>query len=176
MSFHVDNFTSNTTPLGPVKGALSSILSPWATFDKVFTSIVGYSANEFKFVYGRTPFSTFSETSIMVVLYLVVVFGGRELMRNRKPLELNTLFKIHNLFLSLLSGALLVLFIEQLAPSLWREGLYQNICGAAGLTQPLILLYYVSRQLFIPMSIVRLTAECRSTISPSIMSSSTPSF
>ncbi|KAF6843571.1 elongation of fatty acids protein 1 [Colletotrichum musicola] len=144
MSFHVDNFTSNTSPLGPVKCASSSILSPWTTFDKVFTSIVGYSANGFEFVYGRKPFSTLSETSIMVVLYLIVIFGGREVMRYRKPLELNTLFKIHNLFLSLLRGALLVLFIEQLVPSLWREGLYQNICGAAGWTQPLILLYYIN--------------------------------
>lgn len=144
MSFHVDNFTSNTSPVGPVKGASPFIFSPWTTFNKVFTSMVGYSANDFEFVYGRTPFSTLSETSIMVMLYLMAIFGGRELMRNRKPMELNTLFKIHNLFLSLLSGALLVLFIEQLVPSLWREGLYQNICGAAGWTQPLILLYYVS--------------------------------
>ncbi|KAF6838550.1 elongation of fatty acids protein 1 [Colletotrichum plurivorum] len=144
MSFHVDNFTSNTSPLGPVKDASTSILSPWTTFDKVFTSMVGYSANDFEFVYGRKPLSTLSETSIMVMLYLIVIFGGRELMRNRKPMELNALFKIHNLFLSLLSGALLVLFIEQLVPSLWREGLYQNICGDAGWTQPLILLYYIN--------------------------------
>ncbi|OLN86790.1 putative elongation of fatty acids protein 1 [Colletotrichum chlorophyti] len=139
-----DNFTFHSNPLVAVKQAPTSLLSPWRTFDKVFTSIVGYSANEFEFVYGRTPFSTLTEAMTMVVLYLVVIFGGREVMRNRKPLELNTLFKIHNLFLSLLSGALLVLFIEQLVPSLWRGGLYENICGASGWTQPLVLLYYVN--------------------------------
>ncbi|GKT64847.1 fatty acid elongase [Colletotrichum tofieldiae] len=80
----------------------------------------------------------------MVVLYLVVIFGGREVMRSRKPMELNTLFKIHNLFLSLLSAALLVLFIEQVVPSLWRGGLYENICGVSGWTQSLVLLYYIN--------------------------------
>ncbi|KAK1636267.1 GNS1/SUR4 family protein [Colletotrichum phormii] len=124
--------------------ASAALLSPWRTFDKLSTSVMGYSANEFDFVYGRTPFSTFTEAMTMVVLYLVVVFGGREIMRNRKPLELNTLFKIHNFFLSLLSGALLVLFVEQIAPSLWQKGIYENICGPSGWTQPLVVLYYIN--------------------------------
>ncbi|GKT41659.1 elongation of fatty acids protein 2 [Colletotrichum spaethianum] len=141
-----DNFTSNNTnsPLTVGRETPASALSPWKTFDKIFTSVMGYPAKDFEFVQGRTPFSTFSGAMAMVVLYLVVIFGGREVMRNRKPMELNTLFKIHNLFLSLLSGALLVLFIEQLVPSLWRGGLYENICGASGWTQPLVLLYYIN--------------------------------
>jgi fatty acid elongase 3 len=46
--------------------------------------------------------------------------------------------------LTAVSGALLVLFAEQLIPTLWRHGLYENICGASGWTQPLTVLYYVS--------------------------------
>ncbi|KAK1963076.1 GNS1/SUR4 family protein [Colletotrichum sublineola] len=122
----------------------ASPFSPWKTFNKAFTSVMGYPAEDFEFVPGRTPFSTTGEAVGMAVLYLVVIFGGREVMRNRKPVELNTLFKAHNLFLSLLSGALLVLFVEQLVPSLWRGGLYENICGASGWTQPLVLLYYIN--------------------------------
>ncbi|KAK1993355.1 GNS1/SUR4 family protein [Colletotrichum falcatum] len=141
-----DNFTTGNTTFPSAMGrqVSASSLSPWNTFDKVFTSIMGYPAEDFEFVRGRTPFSTMGEAVGMAVLYLVVIFGGREVMRNRKPVELNTLFKIHNLFLSLLSGALLVLFVEQLVPSLWRGGLYENICGASGWTQPLVLLYYVN--------------------------------
>ncbi|CCF34310.1 GNS1/SUR4 family protein [Colletotrichum higginsianum] len=143
-----ENYTSNHTfsPLNAGRETPSSLFSPWKTFDKVFTSVMGYPTKDFEFVPGHTPFSTFSGTMAMVVLYLVVIFGGREVMRNRKPLELNALFKIHNLFLSLLSGALLVLFVEQIVPSLWRGGLYENICGQSGWTQPLVLLYYVSFQ------------------------------
>ncbi|KAK1988606.1 GNS1/SUR4 family protein [Colletotrichum cereale] len=141
-----DNFTTgNTTfPLAVGRQASASALSPWKMFDKAFTSVMGYPAEDFEFVQGQTPFSTLGEAVGMAVLYLVVIFGGREVMRNRKPMELNTLFKIHNLFLSLLSGALLVLFVEQLVPSLWRGGLYENICGVSGWTQPLVLLYYIN--------------------------------
>lgn len=80
----------------------------------------------------------------MIVLYLVVVFGGREIMRNREPYKLNALFMAHNFMLTSVSGLLLVLFAEQLIPSLWKYGLYDNICGASGWTQPLLVLYYVS--------------------------------
>ncbi|KDN65903.1 putative GNS1/SUR4 family protein [Colletotrichum sublineola] len=141
-----DNFTTgnNTFPLTMGRQVAASPFSPWKTFNKAFTSVMGYPAEDFEFVPGRTPFSTTGEAVGMAVLYLVVIFGGREVMRNRKPVELNTLFKAHNLFLSLLSGALLVLFVEQLVPSLWRGGLYENICGASGWTQPLVLLYYIN--------------------------------
>lgn len=105
---------------------------------------MGYHANEFQFKEGITPMSTLGETVAMIVLYLIVIFGGREFMRNREPLKLNGLFKAHNLFLTVLSGSLLVLFIGQLAPTIWKHGVYQNICGADGWTNELVTLYYVS--------------------------------
>ncbi|KAK8061444.1 hypothetical protein PG994_007810 [Apiospora phragmitis] len=119
-------------------------LAPWKAFDQVWTSVMGYRADEFRFVEGKSAFSTWPEVVGTIVLYVTVVFGGREFMRNRQPLKLNGLFKIHNLFLTLLSGGLLVLFIEQLAPQLWRDGLYENICGADGWTKPLVTLYYLN--------------------------------
>ncbi|KAF9876720.1 fatty acid elongase [Colletotrichum karsti] len=140
----LDNLTFKSHPFAVVREAPSIIFSPWRTFDKVFTSLAGYPTSEFEFVYGHTPLSTLTETLVMVALYLIIIFGGREMMRDRKPMKLNTLFKIHNLFLSLLSGALLVLFIEQVAPSLWQNGLYRSICTGAGWTQPLVVLYYVN--------------------------------
>jgi hypothetical protein len=88
--------------------------------------------------------STLTETVAMIFLYLVVIFGGREFMRNRPALKLNGLFMAHNFFLTAISGGLLVLFTQQLIPSLWRHGLYENICGADGWTQQLVVLYYVS--------------------------------
>lgn len=80
----------------------------------------------------------------MIALYIVVIFGGREFMRNRPAYKLNGLFMAHNFCLTAISGVLLVLFAEQLIPTLWRHGLYENICGALGWTPPLVVLYYVS--------------------------------
>ncbi|CAJ2500198.1 Uu.00g030510.m01.CDS01 [Anthostomella pinea] len=136
MSF--DSFHSHKASPGIIP------IAPWQAFNKAWTAVKGYPADEFKFVEGVTPMSTLTETVIIIALYVVVVFGGREFMRNREPLKLNGLFKAHNLLLTLLSGGLLVLFIEQLAPTIWKNGLYNNICGGDGWTKPLVTLYYLN--------------------------------
>jgi fatty acid elongase 3 len=117
----------------------------WPIFDKAFEAVVGYPASEFKFVEGVTPMSTFKETAIALVAYYIIIFGGRELMKNRPAFKLNTLFMIHNFYLTAISATLLALFIEQLLPTLYRHGLFFTICDhQGGWTQPLIVLYYVS--------------------------------
>jgi len=58
-------------------------------------------------------------------------------------MRLNGLFMVHNFCLTATSGALLALFAQQLIPSLWKDDLYENICGADGWTRPLVVLYYV---------------------------------
>lgn len=68
-------------------------------------------------------------------------------MQTRKPLSLNGPFMAHNFMLTVVSAALLVLFAEQLLPTLWKYGLYENICGKSGWTRRLVVLYYVSRNI-----------------------------
>lgn len=117
----------------------------WPIFDKVFSAVVGYSANDFEFVPGKTPMSTLKETSIFVVIYYAIIFGGREWMRNREPFKFKTLFLIHNFYLTAISAILLALFIEQLLPTVVRGGIFHAICHhEGGWTQPLVVLYYVS--------------------------------
>jgi hypothetical protein len=125
-------------------GKVYSPLGAWSALDMAWTSALGYRADEFRFVVNSTPLSTLWETSAIIFVYLIVVFGGRQILRNRKPLAWNGLFKLHNLFLTIVSGALLVLFLEQVVPTLLRDGFYENICGADGWTPPLVTLYYVS--------------------------------
>jgi fatty acid elongase 3 len=121
----------------------------WPIFDKLWTACVGYSANEFEFVPFETPMSTLKSTSIFIVIYYIIIFGGREVMRNREPFKLKTLFLIHNLILTVVSAALLALFIEQLFPTVVRGGIFHAICHAdGGWTQPLVVLYYVGEHLF----------------------------
>lgn len=117
----------------------------WPIFDKAFEVVMGYPASQFEFVRGSTPMSTIEETGVLLVAYYVIIFGGREFMKSRPALKLNTLFMIHNLYLTLISGTLLALFIEQLLPTIWRHGIFYAICDyRGGWTQPLIVIYYVS--------------------------------
>ncbi|ROT43107.1 GNS1/SUR4 membrane protein [Sodiomyces alkalinus F11] len=117
----------------------------WPLFDKAWTAVTGYPISEFEFVQGKTPMSTLKETSIFIVLYYAVIFGGREWMRNREPYKLKGLFLIHNLYLTAISGILLALFIEQLLATVVRGGIFHAIChGEGGWTQPLVVLYYLN--------------------------------
>lgn len=117
----------------------------WPIFDKAWTAIVGYPVGDFKFTAGETPMSTLKETGIFVAVYYAVIFGGRELMRNRQPFKLQSLFLIHNFYLTAISAALLALFIEQLLPTVVRGGIFHAICDhSGGWTQPLVVLYYLN--------------------------------
>ncbi len=116
----------------------------WPYFNKAFEAVVGYPTDDFRFKPGSTPMSTLNETSVFIVVYYLIIFGGRELMRNREPFKLKTLFLIHNFYLTAISGVLLVLFIEELLPTVVRRGIFHAICDTAGgWTQPLVVLYYV---------------------------------
>jgi GNS1/SUR4 family len=116
----------------------------WPIFDKAFSAVVGCSPEEFRFVEGSTPLSTFKETAAVLISYYVIVFGGREIMKHFPAQKLNGLFMIHNLYLTVISGILLSLFIEQLVPTLWRNGLFFAICNHdGGWTKQLVVLYYV---------------------------------
>lgn len=80
----------------------------------------------------------------MLITYYVVVLAGRELMKNRKPFKLTTLFMMHNLGLTIMSAIMLILFIEQLVPTVWRRGIFFAICDhRGGWTRELVVLYYV---------------------------------
>ena len=117
-------------------------VDPWSLFEKAWTAIIGYPPKGFTFTQGVTPMSTFKETAVFISTYYLVIFGGRELMRNRAAFNLNDLFKIHNFYLTAISGGLLLLFGQQLIPALWRNGLYDGVCG--GWSQNLLVLYYLN--------------------------------
>lgn len=116
----------------------------WPIFDQLFSSVQGYAPQDFRFVGGETPLSTFKATATTLITYYIIVLGGRELMRMRPAFKLNGLFMIHNFYLTVISGSLLALFIEQLVPTLWRNGVFFAICNhKGGWTNELVILYYV---------------------------------
>ena len=104
---------------------------------------MGYPADKLDITPGATPMLTLTGTAAVLVFYYLIVLGGRELMRTRPAFKLNDLFLIHNFYLTAISGGLLVLFVEQLAPTIWKHGIFFTICDAGGWTGPLVTLYYV---------------------------------
>ena len=116
----------------------------WPIFSKCYSSIFGYPPQNFRFRGGVTVGSTLTETVIALVAYYIIVFGGRELMKKREPFVINGPFMVHNLYLTIISGGLLALFIEQLLPEVIRNGIFHAICSAdGGWTDKLVILYYV---------------------------------
>lgn len=117
----------------------------WPVFGKFWSALFGYPPENFQFKVGETHMSTLKETVIALAAYYIIIFGGRELMRHRKPFVLNGPFMVHNLYLTIISGGMLALFVEQLLPTLWRGGVFNAICSyQGGWTKPLVTLYYVS--------------------------------
>ncbi|KAL2889323.1 elongation of fatty acids protein 3 [Ceratocystis lukuohia] len=117
----------------------------WPIFDKCWELTMGYPREAFRFVPSVTPMSTLKETGIFVVIYYIVIFGGRELMRGRDAFKLKTLFLIHNFILTAVSAILLALYIEELLPTVVRHGIFYAICDHnGGWTQKLVVLYYLT--------------------------------
>lgn len=119
-------------------------VAPWTVLDKLSSLLIGYSISDFQFVVGKTPFSTLRESILTIMLYYVVILGGRRLMQSHRAFRVNQLFVLHNFCLTFISGALLALFAEQLAPALWERGFLDTICGEGGWTPSLVLLYYLN--------------------------------
>lgn len=116
----------------------------WPIFAQAFQQVRGYKPEQFRFVPGHTPMASMTETAVTLISYYIIIFGGREIMRDRQPLKLNGLFKIHNFYLTAISGILLALYLEQLIPTLVRRGVFYAICDYnGGWTPQLVVLYYV---------------------------------
>ncbi|KAI9758559.1 MAG: hypothetical protein M4579_002994 [Chaenotheca gracillima] len=117
----------------------------WPVTDGIVTASTGHHLKEMQFKAHETPMATITETAGVLVLYYAAVFGGNRFMKNRAPMDLNKLVMFHNLFLTLASGVLLALFLEQLVPTVARKGCFYAICNAnGGWTKSLSALYYLN--------------------------------
>lgn len=147
----MEAFTSLATDLvKSIDVQIPSISRPfgvhlWPIFDVFYKHVTGQSATDFNFVYGETPLGTLRSAGSMIVAYYAIIFGGRAIMTNYPAFKLQRLFQFHNLMLTLISGALLALFIEELVPTVWNHGVFYGICShEGGWTKPLVILYYLN--------------------------------
>ena len=80
------------------------------------------------YVPGKTPLSTPVQVIPALAAYLVVIFSVRAYMKDKQPKKLQFLFQVHNIFLSLGSLLLLTLIMEEVAPMVWKHGLFWGMC------------------------------------------------
>ena len=117
----------------------------WTLFTGLIYKFTGNPLESMIWETGELPMSTFKSTAIALTIYYATVFGGQEVMRYRSAFKLNPLFQIHNLGLTVISGTLLTLFLEQLVPTIVDKGIYDSVCTKeGGWTKELVALYYVS--------------------------------
>jgi uncharacterized membrane protein len=87
------------------------------------------------YIPGETPLSTWPVVTTALASYLAIIFGIREIMKDRSPQRLNTLFRIHNVFLSVGSLILLVLMMEEVG-SIWLTNTtYGTMCDETSWTE-----------------------------------------
>ncbi|KAJ1661884.1 Fatty acyl-CoA elongase/Polyunsaturated fatty acid specific elongation enzyme [Coemansia sp. RSA 1813] len=128
-------FDSGATPF--------NLYSPDAWLSATYKAF-GYDKSQWRWVNGTTPLSTWREVGIGMVVYLGIIFGIQLIMRSFKPFKLTRLAQIHNLFLTLISLGLLVLYVEELYPIISDGGLFYAVCNEKAWTQNLEVLYYLN--------------------------------
>ncbi|WVQ71342.1 hypothetical protein IAR50_000870 [Cryptococcus sp. DSM 104548] len=93
---------------------------------------------------GESPLSTQKAVVAAIGTYLLVIFGGREIMKNRPAFKLQIPFQIHNVYLTLGSGLLLALMLEEIVPMYLRHGFFFAICNGQAFTPRLVTFYMVN--------------------------------
>ncbi|KAL7423618.1 Fatty acyl-CoA elongase/Polyunsaturated fatty acid specific elongation enzyme [Cryptotrichosporon argae] len=93
---------------------------------------------------GVSPLSTQKAVVAAIGTYLLVIFGGRELMRPFKPFKLTFLFQVHNVILTVGSAILLALILEDVVPLVLRHGFYWAICSPAAFQPRLVTFYMIN--------------------------------
>ena len=82
----------NSTPDSHLVGTSAS-LSPdgqqiWSIFERAYTSSFKYAPQDFRFLAGSTPMSTWPSMLSVLVAYYSIILGGREIMRGAAELHL----------------------------------------------------------------------------------------
>ncbi|KAM5536196.1 hypothetical protein V8D89_010095 [Ganoderma adspersum] len=96
------------------------------------------------YVPGKTPMSTPLEVFPALVVYLVIIFGIQAWMKNRPPLKLQFLFRLHNAFLTSGSFLLVALMMEEVLPLVYKNGVFWGLCNVKMWSERLEFYYMIN--------------------------------
>lgn len=74
--------------------------------------------DNFEWVRGKTPFSSFEFPVVASIVYLIVVFGIQNYKKTRKPTDVTQYIILHNAFLIVISAAIFFGTIYELLKNL----------------------------------------------------------
>jgi hypothetical protein len=110
-------------------------MAPLADFLLAYAPLPSLPVQYTKWIPGETPLSTNTVVVSSLVTYLAVIFGIREVMRDRAPVKANAAFMVHNTFLYTGSGLLLALMLEEIIPLWWKGGAFYALCHSEAWTR-----------------------------------------
>lgn len=117
----------------------------WPIFRYCAYALTNYDVETFKYEYNSdVPLSKIPHVLLAILSYYIIIFGGRWLLKSVRPIKFGLIFKLHNLLLTLLSGGLLALLVEQTFPIIAHHGVFFSICSAQAWTQKIELIYYLN--------------------------------
>ncbi|PWN25542.1 putative FEN1-fatty acid elongase [Jaminaea rosea] len=93
-----------------------------------------------------TPLSTMTSAFAAIATYLAVLYGGSTIMKGRQPFgsSLKFPFLVHNIALTIGSGLLLAVMLEEIIPILRHGGFFYGICHEAAWTSRLETFYIIN--------------------------------
>lgn len=109
-------------------------MAPLADFILTYVPLPSLPSYLTSYLPGETPLSTWTSVGTALISYLAIIFGTQQIMKSHPPQKLNTLFRAHNVTLSLGSLILLILMMEEVVPIFWSEGIFNAMCAVPSWT------------------------------------------
>jgi len=122
-------------------------MAPLADFILTYVPLPSVPSYLTSYLPGETPLSTWTSVGTALISYLAIIFGTQQIMKSHPPQKLNTLFRAHNVTLSLGSLILLILMMEEVVPIFWSEGIFNAMCAVPSWT-PRLEFYYMINYYF----------------------------
>eukprot|EP01027_Heterolobosea_sp_BB2_P023882 GEZU01035919.1.p1 GENE.GEZU01035919.1~~GEZU01035919.1.p1 ORF type:complete len:278 (-),score=116.67 GEZU01035919.1:77-910(-) len=92
-----------------------------------------YDMDKFEYKNGVTPLSHWRYPIGASVIYIICKFAGERIMKNRKPIKLPVLTFVHNIFLCLISAAMLLGTIVEAVRIVYEENQSKGITPVVAL-------------------------------------------
>jgi fatty acid elongase 3 len=117
------------------------------TLEHFIKAVFGYDLAANPFQFKEAPLSSVQAVIISVAIYLIVIYGLRELLQRTGTRKVTSRAYVifHNYALSFGSGLVLVVLMDRLIPRIYANGLFWAICSPEVFDDTILnFLYYIN--------------------------------